>query len=171
MSQSVCIRPFMWEDDLHQISCLYAESWRAAYRDILDPEYLAALSDDGWIRHLRADLRKEAMIWLAFEGQQLVGVSTCQISGENGYQGWGEIISLYLRPTFWRQGIGRQLMQKALASLWELECRDVYLWVLVDNNRARGFYEKMGFQPSSDIRACRIGNCLASKIRYVYHFH
>ena len=111
------------------------------------------------------------MIWLAFSDKEPIGISTCAAAREERYAGWGELMSLYLRSAFWRQGIGRQLMQKALASLWELECRDVYLWVLVDNNRAKGFYEKMGFQPSSDIRACRIGDCLVSKLRYVYHFH
>lgn len=162
----IVIRPFSSDDNLLCISRLYAECWREAYADILDPDYLTAIPEDQWVQCLR----EKRMIWLAFSDEELIGISTCAAAREERYAGWGELMSLYLRSAFWRQGIGRQLMQKALASLWELECRDVYLWVLVDNNRARHFYEKMGFEPSLDVKTCQIGSRLVSEIRYVYHF-
>lgn len=162
----IVIRPFSSEDNLLSISRLFAESWRSAYQGILDPAYLAAIPEDRWVK----PLRQERFIWLAFSGQELAGVSTCAAARDEDHVGWGEIISLYLKPAFWRQGIGRQLMEKDLSCLWEEGYRYVYLWVLMENERARHFYEKMGFEPSPDVKTCQIGSRLVSEIRYVYHF-
>jgi GNAT superfamily N-acetyltransferase len=47
---------------------------------------------------------------------------------------------LYLAPGAWRQGLGRLLLQEAMATRRELQ-----LWVFQRNDRARRFYESFGF--------------------------
>ena len=42
----IVIRPFSSDDNLLCISRLYAECWREAYADILDPDYLTAIPED-----------------------------------------------------------------------------------------------------------------------------
>jgi len=51
-----------------------------------------------------------------------------------------ELAALYVAPSRWRHGIGRMLLDTALA-----RDADVTLWVFAQNNRARGFYTALGF--------------------------
>ena len=48
---------------------------------------------------------------------------------------------LYLVPDAWRQGLGRRLLQEAMAARPELE-----LWTFQRNDGARRFYESFGFK-------------------------
>jgi GNAT superfamily N-acetyltransferase len=51
-----------------------------------------------------------------------------------------ELAALYVTPSRWRHGVGRTLLEAALA-----RDRDVILWVFAQNDRARRFYTHMGF--------------------------
>jgi ribosomal protein S18 acetylase RimI-like enzyme len=59
----------------------------------------------------------------------------------------GELYAIYVAPAWWSTGAGRSLMAAVLAALTEAGYRRVVLWVLVDNARARRFYERAGFAP------------------------
>ena len=51
-----------------------------------------------------------------------------------------ELAALYVAPSRWRHGIGRMLLDTALA-----RDADVTLWVFAHNDRARSFYTAFGF--------------------------
>ncbi len=57
----------------------------------------------------------------------------------------GEIGAIYLLPSTWGKGVGRRLMDVALACLAEAEFVQVTLWVLESNARARRFYAAGGW--------------------------
>jgi len=57
----------------------------------------------------------------------------------------GELYALYLLPAWWSAGVGRALMTSVLDTLRSNRYRQVVLWVLADNARARRFYERAGF--------------------------
>ena len=57
----------------------------------------------------------------------------------------GEISAIYLLPSAWDKGIGRQLMDATLARLATAGFTQVTLWVLDSNVRARWFYEAGGW--------------------------
>jgi GNAT superfamily N-acetyltransferase len=57
----------------------------------------------------------------------------------------GEIGAIYLLPSAWGKGIGRQLMHATLACLAAAGFTQVTLWVLDSNVRARRFYEAGGW--------------------------
>jgi GNAT superfamily N-acetyltransferase len=57
----------------------------------------------------------------------------------------GEISAIYLLPSAWDKGIGRQLMDATLACLATAGFTQVTLWVLDSNVRARRFYEAGGW--------------------------
>jgi ribosomal protein S18 acetylase RimI-like enzyme len=66
----------------------------------------------------------------------------------NGRAGFvGELYALYVTPAWWSAGAGRALMDLVLASLEADGYRQVVLWVLADNARARRFYDRAGFAP------------------------
>jgi ribosomal protein S18 acetylase RimI-like enzyme len=55
----------------------------------------------------------------------------------------GEIYVLFVDPAAWRRGLGRALVERALADLGEFE--EVTLWSAAENPRANAFYERLGF--------------------------
>lgn len=59
----------------------------------------------------------------------------------------GELYALYVTPAWWSTGAGRALMDRVLALLAAERYQRAVLWVLADNARARGFYERAGFAP------------------------
>jgi len=56
-----------------------------------------------------------------------------------------EMPTLYVRPDFWHRGLGRILCSECLDRAGERGFRELTLWVLDMNRRARDFYQKMGF--------------------------
>jgi len=57
----------------------------------------------------------------------------------------GEVYVLFVDPSAWRRGVGRALVEHALAELREREFREVTLWSAAENYRANAFYEQLGF--------------------------
>lgn len=55
----------------------------------------------------------------------------------------------YVVPERWGTGVAEALHDAALAPL---ACKEVKLWVLEDNRRARRFYEKRGWVPNGEER-------------------
>jgi diamine N-acetyltransferase len=59
----------------------------------------------------------------------------------------GEIDSLYVKPEFRGQQIGRELVLKSLDWLRENDCKPIRLAVSFGHEDVIGFYEKLGFFP------------------------
>lgn len=57
----------------------------------------------------------------------------------------GELVSLHVRRSQRRRGVGRQLVAAVAAELQARGCASLMLWVLAENP-ARGFYERLGGQ-------------------------
>lgn len=64
----------------------------------------------------------------------------------------GEIAAIYLHPDHWRRGIGRALLASADALARTRGYRSLGLWVLRENQRARWFYEAVGFARGGEER-------------------
>ncbi len=56
----------------------------------------------------------------------------------------------YVLPEWWGSGVADELHDAALAELGS--CREVRLWTLEENHRARRFYEKRGWRPNGETR-------------------
>jgi putative acetyltransferase len=59
--------------------------------------------------------------------------------------GHGVLQTLYVLPEAWSRGIGSALHDHALERLRETNVREARLWTLIDNHRARAFYENRGW--------------------------
>ena len=57
----------------------------------------------------------------------------------------GEVYAIYAMAEFWDRGVGRKLMEAAVASLRDLNFGAVKVWVMDTNSRAIAFYRKLGF--------------------------
>ena len=59
---------------------------------------------------------------------------------------------LYVRPEHWGSGLGRKLHDEVLDRLRAGGSPRCHLWVLEHNDRARRFYERLGWRENGDTR-------------------
>lgn len=79
--------------------------------------------------------------WVAEAGERLAGSLTMwNLAGE------GEIANVAVDPIFWRQGIGRALLQTALDKSVELRLTRLLLEVRASNLPAQQLYRSFGFE-------------------------
>ena len=78
-------------------------------------------------------------------------------------------MAIYLLPEIWGRGQGSELLRYALGKLKENGFRNICLWVMKGNIRARKFYEKNGFQISGKEREIEIAECRVSEVEYIYY--
>lgn len=74
--------------------------------------------------------------------------------------------SIYVRPDAWGSGAGRSLLVAACASLRSGGFGSATLWVLDSNERARRFYEAMGWRADGRGKVDRRGEFELKEVRY-----
>ena len=152
-------------EDADAIARAHVDAWRAAYRNSFTDDYL----DADEFEETRFD-RWRAWSWNSLVGSQLfvpvldggvVGFGhagperdepACDASGSEiaapAAPTRGEVYGFYLHPMSWGSGVAGPLMAACVLHLREAGFNEAVLWVLRDNPRARGFYEKAGWSPS-----------------------
>lgn len=149
------------------IARVQVRSWQVAYADILDPVYLAGLTvaerETRWLRILAAS-----------DSRTLVAHTEAGVVGFVSLGPWreapdqpdqGEIWALYALPEVWNTGVGRALLAAALEDLAREGRRQVFLWVLRDNTRARRFYQQGGFRLMADsTKSFELGGRLVDEV-------
>lgn len=58
----------------------------------------------------------------------------------------GEVRTFFVAAGSWRRGVGRVLMEAALADLRERGYAEATVWSFAANDRANAFYEAQGFE-------------------------
>lgn len=129
-------------DDLNEISSIYENSWKYAYKDIIPQEFLDSIPEGRWAKSLDAEGRDNLLLFI---GNKLAGTACICSSRWESHPGCGEIVSIYLLPEYMGKGHGGALLESCIAELKNKSFRTVILWVLEENTRARRFYEKHGF--------------------------
>lgn len=160
--------------DAAQVAAVQREGWLAAYDGIIAAEIIDRVTaPDGGAR-VRQSFRTrpwQHMLVAVSGGGEPPGRDADQASGVVGYASFGpetdvlgapwphplsaagqdgsvaELYALYVRPAWWSTGTGRALIERVLARTSGAGYRSIMLWVLRDNLRARGFYERAGFLP------------------------
>lgn len=159
------IRPLRETDSRLAVSRIYEESWRAAYRGMVPQAYLDGIPAGHWTEALdRAD--RTALVML--DGGKPAGTAAVSPSRWPEHPEFGEIVSLYLLPEYIGRGYGRPLLEAAVRELEGRGFRDILLWVLEENRRARRFYEKHGFRFGGPRMESAVGgkrNCCTAAVR------
>jgi ribosomal protein S18 acetylase RimI-like enzyme len=134
-------------EDAQAIARVHIRSWQAAYGDILEPSWLAALSVEEravrWRQILSAAESPAAVSRQDGEVTGFVSFGRCRDEGAAASQ--GEILALYVAPAYWGRGTGQALLAHAASQLQVAACQSISLWVLSANLRGRKFYESCGF--------------------------
>jgi ribosomal protein S18 acetylase RimI-like enzyme len=142
------VRPGQAQDALPLARC-HVETWRAGYQEIIDPALLASLSveafHDRWLPRLSdASSPVRILVGLDASSGELMGFSSfgpTRLPEESA----GEVYALYVRRACWGTGLAERLLIDSLDSLRAQGFETALLNVLLNNRRARRFYEKHGF--------------------------
>ncbi len=120
-------------------------TWQTAYRGLLPDDFLDALSEAAYEARWRRMLgRGDVRVYVAEESGSVVGFASGgrERAGETGYS--GELYALYVLDEAQRRGHGRQLVRSVVDALRDMGLRDMIVWVLRDNVKARRFYDRLG---------------------------
>lgn len=159
------IRYITPEDRLEEISNIYEQSWRYAYQNIIPQSYLDSIPSGAWVENLSRNGRGNIIM---VEKDAIIGTSSLCRSRWERYGDYGEIISIYFLPEYIGKGYGKKLLEEAIKGLRALGFKDVLLWVLEDNDRARRFYERNGFTFHGECRMDNIGGNQLREVMYEY---
>lgn len=162
------IRRLSESDDRNAVSRIYEESWKWAYKGIIPQDYLDSIPSGKWAAGLDTAGRSSLVM---LENKEFIGTSSFCSSRFPEFEGMGEIVSIYLLPEFAGKGYGRQLLDAVIGELSDMGFDEVFLWVLEENMRARGFYEKAGFTANGKFLEDNIGGKDLREIMYTYHIH
>lgn len=158
------------EDDARGIAEVHIQTWRDAYREQLPRAFLAGLSVDNrermWSNELHV-MPPERRPWVAEAGGRVIGfVSAGGSRDESAQQGEGEVYAIYVLPDCWARGIGRNLLSHAEHDLLRHGYSQAILWCLAANDRARAFYEQVGWHLDGGTMQRSIGGLELEEVRY-----
>ena len=151
--------------DARGIAEVHVRSWQAAYRGQIPDSVLAGLSVNGrtewWAQTLGNATNR---ILVAVEAGMIVAfVNFGPVrDGDVDRDSVGEVYAIYCLAEFWDRGLGRKLMEVAVASLRDLNYAAVKVWVLDTNSRAIAFYRKLGFSADGAEKVEQRGKTIGS---------
>ncbi|GGP24665.1 GNAT family N-acetyltransferase [Silvimonas amylolytica] len=142
--------------DAPAIAAIHIAAWQAAYKQIIEPGFLASMNLEARIQRWQHNL--------TCGSGYLVSTLDHELTGWVGYGAdnevppdCGAIRGLYIAPAHWRDGHGQALLAAALQALRQQGWRHAGLVVLQANQMARAFYEKHGFVTDGITQAHQVG--------------
>jgi len=154
--------------DADGIARVHVRTWQQAYAGFVPDSFLSALDVERRTEVWRRDLApgSRARVWVATtDGDDIVGfVSLGPAQDEDAERHALEIYTLYLDHGMWGSGAARELLRTALEDVPPRV--PVSLWVFADNERARHFYRRHGFQPDGTERTRDVDGTELLEVRY-----
>jgi GNAT superfamily N-acetyltransferase len=128
--------------DAEPLAHLHVDVWDDAYTGLMpqgildDRREKVAERVDKW----RGILGGPEPTWVAEDSDGLIGFASTGPARDNDMDDTLELYALYVRASYWGTGVGYALFEIAVGD------HAAFLWVLADNIRAIGFYERQGFR-------------------------
>jgi GNAT superfamily N-acetyltransferase len=162
-------------DDCAAIAAVHVRAWQAVYRGHMPDEFLDDLNvgerTEMW-RKLCVRPGRVLLVMDDFDGSISGFCDLIPSRDADAKSTTAEISAVYVSPARWRQGIGKELLSEAVARARGAGFSEVTLWVLDANQRARTFYEKLGFiLDGSTKEDDRWGDFVIREVRYRKPLH
>ncbi len=145
--------------------------WKTAYRGILPNDFLDGLTLKpriiAWTNVLESGGEGDTPGWVA-EAEDLVAgfIGSGPARDPDVAAPAAEVYALYVRPGYWRLGIGTRLMEQFVSHWRERGTTTLVLWVFEGNDRARRFYEALGWQLDGARQELELSRVSAIEVRY-----
>lgn len=162
------------EGDARSIAEVHVASWKSAYADILDLDNVGDSMDvdvraDVWAERIPRVGAEGYRTWVAEIDSRVVGFSFTQPTEDDDLNPLeiAELVGLYLAPEHFGAGIGKPLLDRAVAGMRSQGFLQATLWVLEENARAIRFYRREGWRPDGSRSACfRVMGAPALRFRF-----
>jgi RimJ/RimL family protein N-acetyltransferase len=157
------------KSDAYDVATVHVRSWQSAYRNIIPDSFLDGMNIEKQAERFTNDIneyRGKTFYYVAENDGRIIGNLVLSGCRDDDKGDAGEVIAMYLHPEQWDKGFGRQMMEYAVAELESLGYKEIVIWVLEENHRARKFYEKCGFTPDGTKKELCIDKPLVV-VRYV----
>lgn len=133
--------------DGRAIARVWVAAWQAAYAGLMPAEYLAGLDAAAARPNFEEALRTNLSVLVVERERQIVGFSAYGASRDaDASAATGEVIAINLHPSWWRRGLGRELLRHTQQRLGAAGFSEATLWVLHGNTSARQFYDAQGWR-------------------------
>ena len=157
-------------DDVDAIATVRIRSWQGGYAGIVPQDYLDALSPEAEAERMRGRGPRPgnhvAEVGGAVVGWSAIGPYQLPEEVPAPPPGGGAVYASYVLPSHGGTGGGRALMAYSLERLAADGLDPVLLWVLADNDRARRFYDAVGFAPDGASHVFSVGGADLPEVRY-----
>jgi RimJ/RimL family protein N-acetyltransferase len=161
-------------DDAARLSEIHVLGWQGGYQGLMPQDYLDGMQAGGerlerWTQAIESvdSSRGGILVGKSGDGQLAGFASFGATRDEDDDPAWvGEVYSIYLAPVAWGQGLGRALMSAALEHLAGATYREVTVWVLDTNARARRFYAAAGFSADGGAKTDDMRGFPLYEVRY-----
>ena len=133
--------------DEETLAYIQTESWKASFRDILEPDVLESCTNLEKVTNMYKRLLEQNIgngYLLKVEGEPHC-IAWWDATREADMLGYAELICIHSLPGRWRNGYGSKMMETVLRDIATAGYTKVMLWVFEENARARQFYEAQGF--------------------------
>lgn len=139
--------------DAEEIAGIHTRSFLSAYSHLPITHRSA---ENGFERRVEvwADrlARREERTLVAVDGGKVIGFIHVGGSPDADVAAAGHIHSIHVDPKMTGTGVGARLVSAARDAFFDDGYRTATLWALADNDRARRFYERLGWRPDGGRR-------------------
>jgi GNAT superfamily N-acetyltransferase len=152
-------------DDAAAVAEVHVRTWQAAYEHVFGAELLAGVTVEQRLPMWRQILRDAEQTAFVAESEGGI-VGWCTVGPSRDPDADGELWGIYVLPGSWGAGAGTALLAAGVEVLRESGCREVILWVLEDNPRARRFYEREGWTLDGEYKEDQFLGVTVPEVRY-----
>jgi L-amino acid N-acyltransferase YncA len=146
--------------DAAAVARVYIDSWHDTYPGVLSKELLCSMTPRGQAaRWLASISRKELVLVAEHDRQGIVAMASAGAVRDRGLGFDGEVFTLYVDPSHFGCGAGRQLLTGTFSELRKRGFRSCVIWAHAKNN-ARFFYEAMGGRLVAERTARMMGDAV-----------
>jgi len=135
-------------EDSAGLAKVQVDSYRTAYAGIFPQDYLDHFTyeeqEQDW-RDWISSQSEDILYVVESTTGEIVGYALARPGPSEVASYDSELMSLHVSRPYQRQGLGRQLVAAVAEQLKQKDSKSLMLWVL-EENRSRGFYERLGAQ-------------------------
>ena len=130
--------------DQEQMARIKIDGWTTTYDKIIASKYLKTLDYKKQTeRYIASFDEYKDLVFVAVRGDEVLGYSCFHLTDKSGKFD-SELVSLYIKPTEKRKGIGTNLLKETAKELLIKGKSNMIIWCLSENIDAINFYKKLG---------------------------